>query len=205
MHDLHDLLPQPKHIVGCGLGGVVALEYAILYPEYTQSVTCIGSGLTGHKWPKSAYMNITEYRRAGRYLNAGASLGGYQKDIVEGKQRFIASNGTWAAIHTGSETAKQLIKMAKAYRGFHFFSDDPQTPDPFDGDPLRIRLPQVQVPVCVMIGEEDTEDFRDIAQEIADGVTASVEVKQVEGGHFAVLESPEKVAEQLLSFWEGVR
>lgn len=204
--DIHSLHPYPAHIMGSGLGGAVALEYALSHPNHVKSVSVIGSGLPGHRWTQKSFMDITMARTVGRFLDAGAHLQGRERDILQWKQMFIASNNTWDVLRDGDkEVGRALIEMARAYRGFHFFNHDPLVPPPMDTPPLVDRLCNIAVPVKVMVGDGDTEDFRNIAREICVGVPGERDVSVIEdAGHFAVMEKPDAIAEELVRSWEDL-
>lgn len=215
LEDIDDILDaldaSSVHIVGCGMGGAIGLEYAIARAARTQSVTCIGGGLPGHRWSSEAlFIDITESQRIGRalaldneYLAAGVSEAA--SDLVRWKKTFISRAGTWSHALNASDKSvgRKLLLMAKEYRGFHFFQKDPLVPQPCEPDPLLMRLNQVACPVLVLVGEHDTVDFLQIADEIHAGVQNAVgaPVRIAGASHFATLENSDACVEELAKFW----
>lgn len=208
VEDVLGVLQDPKqkvHMVGTGMGGVVALEFALAQAGRTESVSVLGTGLPGHAWPTEAYMDISEPRKSG----ITQQLLGEPNDameLVRWKQMFIERNETWDVLRKGdAHVGKALVKMARSYRGFHFFQYDPLEPDPMEVPPLVDRLGLVNVPVLVMVGTCDTKEFRAIAQEVVNGIDNTKGVVAVhEAGHFLTLEQPQCVAEELISFWHSL-
>lgn len=203
---------QRVDVVGCGLGGAVALELALEAADSVRSVAVIGSGLPGHSWSTDRlFVDISASRLAGRLLQVvdkrvvEAAVKD-ATDIVKWKRSFIATNSTWGdVLKTGQkQITKELLEMARDYRGFHFFHEDPLVPCPFDGNPLIDRIVNVSQPVLVLVGETDTMDFREIALEIWDRVPNRYgDVVHVEAtGHFVILERPNVVARKLKEFWD---
>ncbi|KAI0567675.1 Alpha/beta hydrolase [Gracilaria domingensis] len=193
------------HLVGAGMGGIIALEYAIARRQRTTSVALFGSGLPGHRWSAKHFMDVSEARFVGRMRSVGAKyvIGTESaRNPVTWKQSFITLNETWSApLRSGDkQVAKRLLSMAKTYRAFHFFMSDPVIPQLSDADPLRERLGEIQLPVLVAVGKNDTQDFLDIAREIAAGVGAEP-VYIDDSRHFVPLEQPAVMAELLKQFW----
>lgn len=101
-----------------------------------------------------------------------------------------------------------LLEMAKAYSGDHFFRPEGALPR-FDEDvPLAAMLGEVKVPVVVMVGERDDEQFHQIARRVWEEVPhrwGDGPIIVPGAGHFAVLENPRFVAETAVRFWDAVQ
>lgn len=200
------------HLVACGLGGVVALEYALT--RRVSSVALFCSGLPGHRWSSMDYfLDITAARRVGHLLSVGGEYLNDQQqsdvDVLKWKRAFVSNNETWGErLRAKNSVSAALVAMAKAYRGYHFLNVDPQIDGPFDAEPLAKRLNQLSVPVFVGVGENDMPDFLQIADEIWQGVQrcayADGVVRIEHAAHFPVLERPQVVADHLVSFWAAI-
>lgn len=153
-------------------------------------------------------LDITEARDdALRARLTGNEAINVTKELVRWKQMFIGANETWRDIlrYGDKEVARQLLEMARDYCGFHFFESVPVEPDHFADMPLLKRLGKVGVPVLVMVGEKDTEDFKEIGREIVEGVQQGIGVVEIKrAGHFAVLERSKETAEEIVKFWRHV-
>lgn len=206
-------------VVGCGSGGAWALEYALWRPGAVRSVAVVSTGMPGHKWraPRT-FMNITQAQLAGRLLAAcdgdvdaaAAAVDRSMLDAVTWKKRYIESNESWRySMHEGDATvARGLLGMARDYKGFHFFNEDPLSPPVLDdGVPLIDRLNDVKAPVAVMLGKADSKEFAAIASEVVGRVQKPwrQKVMELDGcSHFAPLERPDLVAESLQCFWNDL-
>lgn len=201
-------------VVGSGMGGAVALQMALEEPKTVRSVAAVSSGLPGHSWSSDKLMvDISAARLAGRLLQTLEkrvvdSVVEDATSVVKWKRTFIATNPTWSNILKSGQrrVAKELLEMARDYRGFHFFHNDPLVPDPFDGNPLIDQIANVVQPVLVLVGKDDSPDFRKIAQEIWGRVPNRFgEIIDIDNaGHFSVLERPEVVAKKLRGFWDAI-
>lgn len=208
--------PLRADLVGCGMGGITALEFALARPHLVRSACLLSSGLPGHSWAKAhaSFLDVTLPRLAGRLIAMDAALRPAVKTALPAeatealywKRAFIERNATWreALEHATPAVKKQLLTMAREYRGFHFFYEDPVRPANFEGVPLIDRLDGVTAPVIVMVGERDTPDFRKIAQEVSQRVPNCVGsvVQVTEAGHFPTLENAQFVGARLAEFWQ---
>lgn len=199
------------HVVGSGMGGTVALDFALHSEACVRSVAVLASGLPGHVWSSDKFVNISAPRLGGRLLHsvdrAAAECAMHDAtNAVKWKRSFIAANSTWGdVLRTGDKrVAHALLDMARDYGAFHMFYDDPVMPRVHDSPLLLDRLQLVRPPVLVMVGQKDTEDFRKIAQEIWDRVPNREDavVMLDDAGHFLSLEKPHVVAEELSRFWQ---
>lgn len=131
-------------------------------------------------------------------------------DLVKWKRAFLQRNDAWtdALQNAASHVTDLLVAMVKQYRGAHFFQQEFAQPGFDDEDvPLRCQLGQVDVPVLVMVGERDSTDFQQIAQEVWDGVPRAwghAPVIVPGAGHFAALENPQFVVDTVVRFWDDV-
>jgi 3-oxoadipate enol-lactonase len=197
----------PAHVVGCGLGGTIALEYAIACPERVRSVTVVSSGLPGHSWQRGqntffVVPPVTE----NRVIDDNMRVAGLQLAREWAKQ-----SPEWRhAIDKGGQGAALLRDMLDEYTGFHFWGDDPLDPDPCSGAPLSMRLAGVGAPVLVMVGEEEVDtDFGAIGREITNAVpSVAFHARQLHAlkgaGHFGTLESPAECTELISEFWASL-
>lgn len=201
-------------VIGSGMGGAIALQLGLDEPKLTKSICVLSSGLPGHAWSNNSLLvDITSSRMAGRLLNAvdkslvDAAVEQDATDIVKWKRKFISTNETWSNFLTKysdtGDIVKGLLDMAKDYRGFHFLQEDLLIPDPFNGSPLIDHIDGLLCPVLVVVGSEDTIDFREIAYEIWERVPKRMDgiVRIENAGHFLTLETPNVVAKHVHHFW----
>lgn len=209
----------PVDVIGSGMGGAVALQMGLDKQDLVRSITVLSSGMPGHSWSSDSLMlDISTSRMAGKLLDGmtesqkqnksmSAAVNEDATDLVRWKRDFIGVNkATWGVLLKEGKKSivKELLQMAKDYRGFHFFYRDPLIPEPLDGNPLIDQLAQITQPVQVLVGDLDSPDFRQIAYEICERVPNRREVIRVENaGHFLTLEQPAVVAEHVCNFWRA--
>lgn len=210
VHALADA--QPAHLVGSGLGGAVALEYALAFPDAVASVSLVSSGLPGHTWKRAmrAYFQLPTLD--GTKPPVGES------EVVEEARKlaktWVRQSPEWReAILREDGVSDMLLDMFKRYSCFHFWGDDRLSPDPYESEPLSVRIADVEAPVLVMVGEHesggDAEDFRLIGEEIVSAVSApAYGERQVlalkDAGHFGTLQASVHCEKCIADFWASL-
>jgi pimeloyl-ACP methyl ester carboxylesterase len=203
----------PAHLVGCGLGGVVALEYALARPEAVASVSLVSSGLPGHQWQRGvrAFFDLpllddvdSKQACSEDEMQAGRELA----------RNWVRSSAEWrSSLEKGGAVAAKLKDMFKRYRYFHFWGDDRLDPDPCSGDPLSEQLGGVKAPVLTLVGEGEiggaSGDFGLIGSAIASSVPFPAYGKKTAhvllgAGHFGTLEAWQQCQDEIAEFWTAV-
>lgn len=202
------------HLVGAGLGGTVALEYALARPAAVASVSLVSSGLPGHAWTRgfSAFSPLP-------MIDVLAPPAGDSAEVAAARERakeWVRASPEWReALGRGGPVADALLAMFRDYSAFHFWGDDVLDPDPFDGAPLAVRVREVRAPVLSMVGElegpagGDAADFGQIGEEIVSVVPAPAfgrrEVVSLAGaGHFGTLQAAAECEKHIARFWDSL-
>lgn len=180
--DLHDIVTHlnlPKfHLVGLSLGGEVAIDYTLTYPDSVLSLTLADTSLGG-------YASTVDWRV-------------YAKDqgLEQAKQNWL-SHVVFAPSNRNPMVAKQLKAMVDDYSGWHWLNDDPRIKlDP----PALKRLEEIKVPTQIILGELDLPYYHEIARIITDNATNSKLHIIKDSGHMTNLEKPEEFNRLLNTF-----
>lgn len=204
----------PAHIVGCDMGGTLALEYALKFPDRVKSISLISSGLPGHEWNRGekAYFEFPKFEEP-----EGTPPESDERKAV-GRQLariWVMHSPEWALGFRKNDLIKERLQnMFRSYGAFHFWGDHDVEPDPsaFD-EPLRLRLQHVKPPILVMAGEKERDgvyaDFGTIANDIIRRVPSpafdSRTVKWLQDtGHFGALEAGPQCCKIISEFWASL-
>ena len=158
--DIHELIGHlgftSVNIAGCSLGGKVAIEMAIAYPEMVGRLILIAPGMTGY-----------EYRDK-ETLAKDAALEGL---IASGKREEVADMlvNIWVVgLRRNREAVdsavRALVRKMILDNYASVIDKFPETPPGFD---IMSRLVEIRVPTLVMIGDSDLPDMQAISQLVA--------------------------------------
>jgi pimeloyl-ACP methyl ester carboxylesterase len=171
-------------IIGLSLGGAVAVDFAVTYPDATDAFIPVDAALIGgYEWVEgrpSAGMH-EQARRAG----------------LETAKTFWLNHPLFAATREKPVAADRLAQMVETYSGWHVLNDDPiRVPEP----PAIERLGTLNAPTLVVVGERDLVDFHRIADIMAERIAGAKKVVMPGVGHMSNMEDPDRFNEIVLGF-----
>ena len=175
---LGELGEEKAHIVGLSMGGGIALDLAITYPQIVRSLVLVDSALGGFPY------------------KASFGVGAKEAGLEVAKGRWLA-HPLFAPANRNPLVGSRLVKMVTDYSGWHWLNRDPgRVPDPL---PYH-RLGEVKAPTLVIIGELEVPDFQAIADFLAREIRGARKVVIQGAGHMSNMEAPEKFNEVVLDF-----
>jgi pimeloyl-ACP methyl ester carboxylesterase len=179
---LDELGVERAALVGLSLGGKLALDIALAYPERLWAVVGVAPGLGGHDG--AAY---TEEHEA-RYEAA--------EDKVEAMMAIDFE--VWAPLGA-DERIRQLWRETPDANPL------PDGVEPLDpaGAPAKERLGELAVPTLVVTAKHDPAGFREIGPLVA-GAAPNARHVELDSDHYVTLREPELVATTLLDFLAAV-
>jgi 3-oxoadipate enol-lactonase len=191
--DLHALIQHLRftsvNIAGCSLGGKVAIEMAIAYPEMVSRLVLIAPGMPGYEY------------RDGETLVKDAILEGL---IASGKREEVADMlvhiwvvGLKRDAETVHAAARALVREMILDNYASVIDKYPETPPGFD---IMSRLAEVRVPTLVMIGDSDLPDMQAISQLVADRIHGASRLLIPGAAHLPNLENPILFNQSVIGF-----
>jgi 3-oxoadipate enol-lactonase len=173
------------HVIGLSMGGEIAINFALAYPERVESLVLVGSSLGGFQWSD-------EWNASWVPIFTAASTSG-KNAVLE----LVLRHPLIAAAMETPEVAPKLTQILSEYSAWHFLNADPvQHPEP----PAVQRLNEIGMPTLIVIGEHDLPDLHAIAELLQQHIP-NVTKLDVEGvGHVVSMEAPERLNEIVLSF-----
>jgi pimeloyl-ACP methyl ester carboxylesterase len=163
----------PAHLCGLSAGGGIALDFAVTYPEAARSLALIDSTAGGFRgWSQAFRDELVEMRRVAREEGLDAAL-----------TRWL-QGPMLAPAFEKPEVAARLRQIVGDYRGWSWLNDGEEiVPDP----PPYDRLDEVAL---VVVGERDTEDFRNIAEVLSERIRGARLEVIARAGHMSSMEAP---------------
>ena len=167
----------PAALVGNSFGGAVALRTALAHPDLVPRLALVASGLPAWDW--------TEEMRDYFAREEAAFLANDLDAATEVNLEF------WVAPEHRDEVRPQQ-RRALELQTAH---DEPETLWP-----ELAPLATLEMPVLVVVGEEDKADFRAIALHLAEEIPGAELVTVPGAGHLVGLDRPEVLNGLLLEF-----
>lgn len=178
---LQSLKIDPAHIVGLSLGGGIAIDFALTYPEATRSLITIDGTLGGYRWAKDW---------GGPRATAQSAGVAAAREVWLDDELFIPANEL-------PPMAARLRQMMMTYSGWHWLNRDPGR---WLQPPAIEQLEQIRAPTLAIVGERDLPDFHAIADTLQQRIPWARKVVVPGAGHLANMEAPEQVNEVILNF-----
>ncbi len=174
------------HIVGLSMGGLIAVDFAVTYPESTDSLIPVDAALSGYRWQgKQVTLKVREIA---------------EQDGIEAAKAFWLNCEFFVPAAEQPNVASRLKQIVDDYSGWHFVNADPASlPTTLAID----RLETLTMPTLVVIGERDMPDFFQIANIMTEGITGAKKMVMPRVGHMANMEAPEQFNEIVLAFLSG--
>ena len=194
--DVEALLVTPAHVVGCSLGGRVALELAVHRPDLVASLVLIAPGLPGWDW--------SEETRAGWAAEAAAYERGDAAAAAEASLRLWVDGPRRTADDVDKAIRDAVRAMVlRSYELERQAAEPGTTEAPILDPPVAARLGEIRGPTLVIVGEEDVPDMQAIAAHVARSIDGARLVTVSGAAHLPSLERPDEVNAHLLAFFRG--
>lgn len=171
---------QPAAVVGCSMGGYVALGIAARRPDLVAALGLVDTKATADAEPARAHrIRIAELAETGGEWSAG---------MVDGLLGETTRR-TRPDVVTTVEKALSAAPPATVAWAQRAMSTRPDARD---------SLPLLTAPIAVVMGEEDTMSPREEQELILETVPHATWVPVSGAGHLSPLEAPDAVASALL-------
>lgn len=176
-------------VCGLSLGGEVAIDFTLAYPDRVQALIAVDAAVGGHRWSEEWSAQFGRVWKIGRSEGTGAAKVAWLDMPI------------FAPARAHPAVAARLDAMIAAYSGWHWKNRDPHRKS---DRPAIERLEAIGVPTLVIVGERDMSDFRAIADRIARDVPGAREIALPGVGHMVNMEAPERFNREVLGFLAGI-
>lgn len=192
VEDLKSLLDhfeiQRAHILGLSLGGRIALDFALMYPEFIERLVLVDPALGGYRFTENWYALMAAIMRHGK-----------DGDIAAAKRLWLA-HPLFEMIRAQTGSRQRFEQIAGSDPGWHWLHQGfEQSLNPSAAK----RLHEVSAPTLVVVGERDLPDFQAIADLLHKNIAHAEKVVLTGAGHMTNMEAPERLNEIVLRFLAG--
>jgi pimeloyl-ACP methyl ester carboxylesterase len=175
-------------LAGWSLGGIVAMEFALRYPQMVSHLILIGSG---SPLPTSTPMDRSGFETRRKLAEEGASI----EEIVE--KTFEFSKGAYSP-HVVQNKPEALEKLRQT-----LLRNDPKS----YADVIKAtrsdfgpKLGEIGHPTLIIVGEDDTRTPVEMSEGLNKAIPNSY-MKVIENcGHFYGFEQPEETCRVMMNF-----
>jgi 3-oxoadipate enol-lactonase len=178
---------QQAAVVGLSLGGWVALEFTLTYPDSVSHLVLVDASLREY----GSNPEIGEF--IGRLYATGRT------DVAAAKTMWLAHH-LFAVTPSHPDRADRLASMVGDYQGWHWANGDPHPPLV---PPAFKRLHEIQIPALVVIGEHDHSFAHENADFLAAGIPGVRKAVIPRAGHLPNMDEPAAFNRLVLDFLAG--
>jgi pimeloyl-ACP methyl ester carboxylesterase len=172
-------------VAGLSLGGALAVEFALQCPDRVVGLVLVSSTLRRFPYSDSYVQRFLDYRRIAR-----------RKGLPAARHDLLSS-----PLLERLSDDPALVERAKAiledYQGFHWLYPDPHR---VFYPPAIDRLSEIDVPVQIVVGENDLADIHGVADRLATDIAHAEKVIIPDAGHMVNMEKPEEFNQVVLDF-----
>jgi pimeloyl-ACP methyl ester carboxylesterase len=174
------------YVIGLSKGGVVAIDFALTYPEATAAVVAVDAGLTGYSLDATYRAGLEQVTRAAQAEGLAAA-----REATLRRPSFELAD----AIPSVSPRLRRIVHDHPGY-----FWLNPPGEELRPSPPAATRLDTIRAPLLSIVGERDAPDFHKIGDLLAEKAPNARKVVIPGAGHLSNMERPEAVNEALRRF-----
>jgi pimeloyl-ACP methyl ester carboxylesterase len=172
-------------ILGHALGGRIALDFALEFPERVRALILLDAIVAGFSFSSEI---VALHQQS---LQLGKEVG------IHAAKELWLSHPVFAAIRENPAAFLSVQQIVSDYSGWHWVNTDPlRVLDP----PAIKRLEEIRVPTLIIVGERDMADMRTIAATLQQRLPNARKVLLTKIGHLPHLEDPSTLNEIVLRF-----
>lgn len=185
MDELH---LKPAHLVGCSIGGGLAIDFAIEHAERVSKLVLVGPAVGGVQFSKKYPEVFAEVRAADQ---AG------DNDAINRAEMHLFLDGPRRARGYVKEPLRQLFLEMN---GSNFDADWKSAPADGLDPPAVERLQEITAPTLVVIGDEDVPSVFDNVELVMEKIPHARKAVIHDAAHLPNLEHPHEFNRIVLEF-----
>lgn len=184
---IDELHLKPGHVVGCSIGGGLAIDFALAHPERISKLVLVGPGVNGIEFgPK--YPELFAEAEA-------AEKAGDHRAMVEADARLWLDGPRRPRGFVKDPIRKLFFEMDD-----NFESDWEKAPIEHAGGPAAERLHEITAPTLIVVGDEDAPPIFDAVELLMEKVPHGRKAVIHDAAHLPNLEHPEEFNRIVLEF-----
>jgi len=192
--DLYSLLKflgiEKTYVLGLSMGGAIAINFTLMYPEMVDALIPVAMGLSGFEpaeEDKASEAEVDEAMRSGNVARA-----------VELTLRFW-TDGPMRTPEQVNPAVREKVR-AMTTRNFERPEDENATQPRALEPPAISRLSEIHVPTLIIVGDQDVRDILKIADILEKEIPGAKKVVIPGTAHHLNMEKPDEFNRIVLDF-----
>jgi 3-oxoadipate enol-lactonase len=181
---------KPVHLVGCSIGGGVAIDFAIEHGERISKLVLVGPGVSGTNFG-AKYPELFAEAEA-------AEKAGDRRAIIEADARLWLDGPRRLPGYVKDPLRRLFVEMDT-----NFDSDFESAPIQHIEPPAAERLQEITAPTLVVVGDEDAPPVFDAVELVMEKVPHARKAVIHDAAHLPNLEHPEEFNRIVMEFLLG--
>lgn len=178
---------KPAHIVGCSIGGGMAIDFALEHAERISKLVLVGPGVSGVHFAQKYPELMAEMEEAEKSGDHAAIVAADARLWLDGPRR--------PAGYVKDPIRKLFFEMDS-----NFDSDWASAPIDQIDPPAADRLHEITAPTLVIVGDEDTPPVFDAVELLMEKVPHARKAVIHDAAHLPNLEHPDEFNRIVLEF-----
>jgi pimeloyl-ACP methyl ester carboxylesterase len=179
---------KPAHLIGCSLGGGLAIELALDHPARISKLVLVGPSVSGANFGKKYPELFAEVRAADEAKD--------HKALNEAEARLFLDGPRRPPRHVGGKLRELFLDMNGRTMNNDFESAPMEQLEP----PAAGRLSEITAPTLVVIGDEDIPPVFDNVELVMDSIKGARKAVIHDAAHLPNLEHPAEFNRIVLDF-----
>ena len=183
-----DLSLEQAHLVGCSMGGSIAIDFALEHPERVAKLVLVGAAIRGYR-PRTEHMELFAEERAAREAGDLEALNrALMRMLLDGPGR------------RSGYVAEPLRELFTRMNMPALRADHSQSPRLYPEWLAVDRLGDISAPTLMLVGDSDMPHVRDIADLLTKSIPGARKSVIHDAAHLPNLEHPDEFNRIVLDF-----
>jgi 3-oxoadipate enol-lactonase len=185
---MDELQLKPAHLVGCSLGSIIAIDFALEHPERISKLVLVGPGIGGARFVRKYAELFAEVVAGDQSGDRAAQNQAEMRLFLDGPRR------------PEGYVRQPLRELFLDMNRIKFQSDFNHAPTDDLDPPAFERLDEITAPTLVVVGDEDIPSVFDAVELLLEKVPNARKAVIHDAAHLPNLEHPEEFNAAVLGF-----